>query len=236
MPSGARSSTGSRSAVPASSSSATTASSSRRAGATSTDAPFRRWEPHERRGLRFARGRVLDAGCGSGRVARELQRRGRDVIGIDISPLAIEAARRLGVRDARVLALADADAELGSFDSIVLLREQPRALEAREGAADPAPPPGADERPRPDRRRAAWTSPPPPTPTIAHRRPEHADGAGRPAASGSGFATAELIGPWFDRLSSGEDRARRAARGQRLASRSLSRRARRPLRRHDRGG
>ena len=83
-------------------------------------APFRRWEPHERRGLRFARGRVLDAGCGSGRVARELQRRGRDVIGIDISPLAIEAARRLGVRDARVLALADAGAELGSFDSIVL--------------------------------------------------------------------------------------------------------------------
>jgi SAM-dependent methyltransferase len=83
-------------------------------------APFRRWEAHERQGLRFARGRVLDAGCGSGRVARELQRRGRDVVGIDLSPLAIEAARRLGVRDARVLALAEVGAELGSFDSIVL--------------------------------------------------------------------------------------------------------------------
>ena len=32
-------------------------------------APFRRWPPVERRVMRYVRGRVLDVGCGAGRVA-----------------------------------------------------------------------------------------------------------------------------------------------------------------------
>src|SRR5437667_7128179 len=66
-------------------------------------ASVRRWPPAERQGLRFVRGRVLDVGCGAGRVALELQARGREVVAIDISPGAVEAARRRGVRDAHVL-------------------------------------------------------------------------------------------------------------------------------------
>jgi SAM-dependent methyltransferase len=84
------------------------------------DAPFRRWDVHERRALRFARGRVLDVGCGSGRVALELQQRGREVVAIDVSPRAIEAARRRGVDDARVLAFEDLGAADGRFDTVVL--------------------------------------------------------------------------------------------------------------------
>ncbi len=38
---------------------------------------------------------VLDAGCGTGRVARELARRGLDVIGVDLDPRMLETARRL---------------------------------------------------------------------------------------------------------------------------------------------
>lgn len=38
---------------------------------------------------------VLDAGCGSGRVAIELARRGVDVVGIDADPSMIATARRL---------------------------------------------------------------------------------------------------------------------------------------------
>lgn len=37
---------------------------------------------------------VLDAGCGTGRVAIELARRGLDVVGVDVDPAMLEAARR----------------------------------------------------------------------------------------------------------------------------------------------
>lgn len=36
--------------------------------------------------------RILDAGCGSGRVGGELSRRGHDVVGVDVDPVLIEAA------------------------------------------------------------------------------------------------------------------------------------------------
>lgn len=38
---------------------------------------------------------VLDAGCGSGRVAIELSRRGIDVVGVDVDPSMLTTARRL---------------------------------------------------------------------------------------------------------------------------------------------
>lgn len=84
-------------------------------------APFRRWPAHQRRAMRFVRGRVLDVGCGAGRVTLHLQDRGHEVMAIDNSPLAIEVARRRGVRDARVLSITDVDAKLGNFDTIVML-------------------------------------------------------------------------------------------------------------------
>jgi SAM-dependent methyltransferase len=37
---------------------------------------------------------VLDAGCGTGRVAIELNRRGRRVVGVDMDPSMLEVARR----------------------------------------------------------------------------------------------------------------------------------------------
>lgn len=85
-------------------------------------APYRRWPSMEKRSMRFVRGRVLDVGCGAGRVSLHLQERGHEVVAIDESPLAIEVARRRGVRDARVLSLGDVDPSLGLFDTIVLMR------------------------------------------------------------------------------------------------------------------
>lgn len=84
-------------------------------------APFRRWPAHNRRAMRFVRGRVLDVGCGAGRVCLHLQERGLDVVGIDISPGAVEVCRRRGVLDARVCRIEDVDATLGMFDTIVML-------------------------------------------------------------------------------------------------------------------
>jgi SAM-dependent methyltransferase len=84
-------------------------------------APFRRWPPHHRRAMRFVRGRVLDVGCGAGRVCLHVQERGGEVVGIDLSPGAIEVCRRRGVRDARVMAIEDLDDSLGPIDTVVML-------------------------------------------------------------------------------------------------------------------
>ena len=65
-------------------------------------APLRSWWPQERRAMRFVRGRVLDLGCGAGRVGLHLQARGHDVVGIDVSPLAVQVAQERGLADARV--------------------------------------------------------------------------------------------------------------------------------------
>ena len=72
--------------------------------------PRSKWDSHERRAMRFARGRVLD-----------LQERGLEVVGIDNSPGAIETCVRLGLRDARLLSVHDLGADLGTFDTILLL-------------------------------------------------------------------------------------------------------------------
>jgi SAM-dependent methyltransferase len=91
------------------------------AGASLYLAPFRRWPKLHRQAMRFVRGRVLDVGCGGGRVCLHLQERGQDVVGIDISPGAVEVCRRRGVRDARLCSIDDVDDSLGSFDTIVML-------------------------------------------------------------------------------------------------------------------
>jgi len=44
--------------------------------------------------LSFGPTSVLDAGCGTGRVARELANRGLDVVGVDVDPSMIAEARR----------------------------------------------------------------------------------------------------------------------------------------------
>lgn len=82
--------------------------------------PVAHWPAVERRALRWVRGRVLDAGVGAGRVALELQRRGRSVVGIDVSPGAVEVARGRGVRDVHQLGLEDVNDSLGHFDTIAM--------------------------------------------------------------------------------------------------------------------
>jgi SAM-dependent methyltransferase len=84
-------------------------------------APFKDWPRAEREGIRYAKGRVLDVGCGAGRVAIYLQRfRRLDVLGIDSSPLAIRVSRARGLRKTRLLAFEEIDFEPGSFDSVVM--------------------------------------------------------------------------------------------------------------------
>ena len=81
-----------------------------------------------------ATGRVLDVGCGAGRYALYLQERGLEVVGIDVSPLAIEVCRRRGVRDARVLSLEEVDSSLGSFNTVLMLGHNLGLLGSFHGA------------------------------------------------------------------------------------------------------
>jgi SAM-dependent methyltransferase len=78
------------------------------------------WPSAERQALRLMRGRVLDVGCGAGRVALALQERGADVIGLDWSVRAVQAAQLCGVRDVRRGSIDHLGRVIAKFDSIVL--------------------------------------------------------------------------------------------------------------------
>jgi SAM-dependent methyltransferase len=84
-------------------------------------APFRRWPALHRQTMRYVRARVLDVGCGGGRVCLHLQERGQEAVGIDVSPGAVEVCRRRGVKDVRLCSIEDVDESLGVFDTIVML-------------------------------------------------------------------------------------------------------------------
>jgi SAM-dependent methyltransferase len=75
-------------------------------------------------GLVIAGTRVLDAGCGAGRVAVELAARGFDVVGADVDPSMLAVARR-SAQDVAWLqrdlaALDPEDPELGGAFDVVL--------------------------------------------------------------------------------------------------------------------
>ena len=82
---------------------------------------FKDWPAHQRRAMKFVRGRVLDVGCGAGRCCLYLQQRGHQVIGIDVSPLAIKTCRARGVKDARVLPFTQVNRRFGTFDTILMM-------------------------------------------------------------------------------------------------------------------
>jgi SAM-dependent methyltransferase len=81
---------------------------------------IRGWPAAERQSIRLARGLVLDVGCGAGRVALHLQRRGLDVVGLDSSSGALEAAALRGVTDVWYKRLDHLGPRLATFDTLVL--------------------------------------------------------------------------------------------------------------------
>lgn len=84
-------------------------------------AEYQDWGQDLQQAVDLARGRVLDIGCGAGRHALYLQGKGLDVVGIDVSPLAIKTCRERGLRDARVLSITQVSSRLGEFDTIIMM-------------------------------------------------------------------------------------------------------------------
>lgn len=81
----------------------------------------REFPAHEKAALAFARGRILDLGCGAGRHALYFQQRGLTVTGADVSERALALAQARGVKHVQV---ANACRRLpfqdGEFDTVVL--------------------------------------------------------------------------------------------------------------------
>jgi SAM-dependent methyltransferase len=73
----------------------------------------------EEAALDLCRGRVLDAGAGSGCHSLVLQEQGLPVCAIDIAPEAVEVMRRRGVEDARCADVFSFEAE--PFDTVLLM-------------------------------------------------------------------------------------------------------------------
>lgn len=92
------------------------------------------WQPHDHRALRLCRGHVLDIGCGAGRTAVELQRRGIAVTGLDTSPGAIEIARKRGLRDTVVNTVDGYARASARYDTFLLLGNNLGLFGGRERA------------------------------------------------------------------------------------------------------
>ena len=71
--------------------------------------------------MEFVNGRVLDVGCGAGRYSLYLQKKGFDVLGIDVSPLAVKVCRLKGVKKTQVMSIEALNFKPRSFDSVLMM-------------------------------------------------------------------------------------------------------------------
>ena len=81
---------------------------------------FDKWPKYQRQALGYAKGRVLDIGCGPGRCALYLQEKGHEVLGIDNSPMTIKVAKKQGVKKTKVMSITQISKKLGIFDTILM--------------------------------------------------------------------------------------------------------------------
>ena len=82
---------------------------------------YENWSHTEREAMSLVRGRVLDIGCGAGRIATYLQEQGHDVTGIDVSPNCLKVAKRRGLKKAKLLSIDQiGEFKPNSFDTIVM--------------------------------------------------------------------------------------------------------------------
>ena len=79
------------------------------------------WPDYDKEAMNSVKGRVLDVGCGAGRHAIYLQNKGFDVLGIDISPLAIEVCKKRGLKNAEVMAIEEVYYRADSFDTVLMM-------------------------------------------------------------------------------------------------------------------
>ncbi len=84
-------------------------------------APPSKWPRMEQEAMRLVRGRVLDLGCGPGRHALFLQKKGVDVVGVDASPTQVALARIRGLAQVYPASVQRLPQGLGTFDTVLMM-------------------------------------------------------------------------------------------------------------------
>ena len=79
------------------------------------------WAEHQKLAMTHVTGRVLDIGCGAGRHAIYLQKQGLDVLGTDISPLAVQVCQCRGLKNAVVTPITQLNSKIGTFDTLLMM-------------------------------------------------------------------------------------------------------------------
>ena len=80
---------------------------------------YRSWK-HDASALRYARGRIVDIGCGAGRHVQYLQRRGFKAEGIDPSPLAVKVCKERRIKNVRIGSLETLPNGRKRYDTFVM--------------------------------------------------------------------------------------------------------------------
>lgn len=85
-------------------------------------AGYKDWPGSHKKAIKYAKGRVLDIGCGAGRHSLYLQKKGFDATGIDNSPLAIKISKLRGLKKAKVMPIHEIGKfHRNSFDSVIMM-------------------------------------------------------------------------------------------------------------------
>lgn len=84
--------------------------------------PYSTWPGIEKKAIAFAKGRVLDIGCGAGRHSLYLQEKGHEVTAIDVSPGAVKVSRARGVKRVLLRPIQEiAKFKPGYFDCVIMM-------------------------------------------------------------------------------------------------------------------
>ncbi len=82
---------------------------------------YEAWPKIQQEAIEYAGNKVLDIGCGAGRHSLFLQNQGKTVLGIDISPKAIEVCKRRGLKRAEIVSITSLNPKFGIYGTILML-------------------------------------------------------------------------------------------------------------------